>query len=134
MADRLLLSIFGTFPAFLGGMEAGFQVGNAMIGAIDPTTPASFALLALPFAFIPGIAGIILSMRLLTKYQEDPLKVIGSQLLLGVSLAIMTKFIDAGAANERSLAKLADFVSQSISSQSQSLGTGGPSQNISAVI
>ena len=29
---------------------------------------------------------------------------------------------------------LAEFVSQSVSSQSQSLGTGGPSQNISATI
>ncbi len=43
-------------------------------------------------------------------------------------------FIDAGDVTERSLAKLADFVSQSISSQSQSLGTGGPSQNISTTI
>ena len=42
------------------------------------------------------------------------------------------KFIDAGEANKGKLAKLAEFVSQSVSSQSQSLGTGGPSQNISA--
>lgn len=45
-----------------------------------------------------------------------------------------THFIDAGKATKQKLAKLADFVSQSISSQSQALGTGGPSQQISAVI
>lgn len=44
------------------------------------------------------------------------------------------KFIDAGDATKGKLAKLAEFVSQSVSSQSQSLGTGGPSQNISATI
>lgn len=44
------------------------------------------------------------------------------------------QFIDAGDATPSKLAKLASFVSQSVSSQSQSLGTGGPSQNISATI
>lgn len=42
--------------------------------------------------------------------------------------ANLTEFIDAGDATEQKLAKLAEFVSESISSQSQSLGTGGPSQ------
>ncbi len=44
------------------------------------------------------------------------------------------KFIDAGEATKGKLAKLAEFVSQSVSSQSQSLGTGGPSQNIAVTI
>lgn len=44
------------------------------------------------------------------------------------------QFIDAGEATKGKLAKLAQFVSSSISSQSQSLGTGGPSQNIAASI
>lgn len=44
------------------------------------------------------------------------------------------KYIDAGDATKGKLAKLAEFVSQSVSSQSQSLGSGGPSQNISATI
>lgn len=44
------------------------------------------------------------------------------------------KFIESGEATKGKLAKLAEFVSQSISSQSQSLGTGGPSQNIAATI
>jgi len=46
----------------------------------------------------------------------------------------LTQYIDAGDATPKKLAKLADFVSQSVSSQSQALGTGGPSRNIAAVI
>jgi uncharacterized protein YegL len=42
--------------------------------------------------------------------------------------ANLDKFINVGDATESKLAQLADFVSQSISSQSQSIGTGGPSQ------
>jgi uncharacterized protein YegL len=42
----------------------------------------------------------------------------------------LTQYIDAGDATSQKLAKLANFVSQSISSQSQSLGTGGPSQQL----
>ncbi|MES3005199.1 MAG: hypothetical protein V4690_03795 [Patescibacteria group bacterium] len=46
----------------------------------------------------------------------------------------LDQYIDAGDATKGKLAKLANFVSQSVSSQSQSLGTGGPSQNIAATI
>ncbi len=42
-----------------------------------------------------------------------------------------TQYVEIGAANAKTLAKLADFVSRSISAQSQSLGTGGPSQSLS---
>lgn len=42
--------------------------------------------------------------------------------------------IDVANATPSAIAKLASFISKSISSQSQSLGTGGPSQNISATI
>ena len=48
--------------------------------------------------------------------------------------AEIDQYIDAGKATKSKLAKLADFVSQSVSSQSQALGTGGPSQKISATI
>ncbi len=44
------------------------------------------------------------------------------------------RHIDAGSVTEGKLAKIAGFISQSVSSQSQSLGTGGPSQNIAASI
>lgn len=40
----------------------------------------------------------------------------------------LTQYVDAGDATPERLARLADFVSRSISSQSQALGTGGPSQ------
>lgn len=46
----------------------------------------------------------------------------------------MTHFVDAGEATKGKLAKLAGFVSRSISSQSQALGTGGPSTTIQATI
>lgn len=45
--------------------------------------------------------------------------------------ANLQQYVDAGNADSKTLAKLANFVSQSISSQSQSLGTGGPSQSLS---
>lgn len=43
-------------------------------------------------------------------------------------LANLSQYVDVGDANEKNLAKFAKFVSKSVSSQSQSLGTGGPSQ------
>lgn len=41
-----------------------------------------------------------------------------------------TQYVDVGEATAKKLAKLAEFVSKSISSQSQALGTGGPSQQL----
>jgi uncharacterized protein YegL len=48
--------------------------------------------------------------------------------------AEISEYRDAGSITPADLAKLAKFVSQSVSSQSQALGTGGPSQTISATI
>jgi len=45
--------------------------------------------------------------------------------------ANLDQFIFINGVTAKSLAKLADFVSRSISSSSQSLGTGGPSTNLS---
>ena len=42
----------------------------------------------------------------------------------------LTQYEDAGSADEKTLAKLAAFISKSISSQSQALGSGGPSQTL----
>ena len=50
------------------------------------------------------------------------------------NVAELDQYIDAGEATPGKLAKLAAFVSQSVSSQSQALGTGGPSQAIAATI
>jgi len=44
--------------------------------------------------------------------------------------ADLTEFLDVGDATPKKLAKLANWVSSSISSQSQALGTGGPSQQL----
>ena len=43
-------------------------------------------------------------------------------------------YIDAGQVTANGLAKLAGHISQSIATQSQSLGSGGPSQKVSATI
>jgi hypothetical protein len=43
-------------------------------------------------------------------------------------VAGFTQYVEIAKADEKTLAKLAAFVSKSISSQSQALGTGGPSQ------
>jgi len=40
----------------------------------------------------------------------------------------ITDFIEAGNMSEKTLAKLANFITSSVSSSSQALGTGGPSQ------
>lgn len=44
--------------------------------------------------------------------------------------AELTEFLDIGDATAQKLAKLANWVSESVSSQSQALGTGGPSQSL----
>lgn len=44
------------------------------------------------------------------------------------------QFIDVGDVTPQKLAKLGQFVSQSINSQSQAIGTGGPSQNVALTI
>lgn len=46
----------------------------------------------------------------------------------------INQYVDAGEATAGRLARLAAFVSRSVSSQSQAIGTGGPSQNIVATI
>ncbi len=43
----------------------------------------------------------------------------------------LTQFVALDDASPETLAKMADFISRSISSQSQALGTGGPSQSLS---
>ena len=41
-----------------------------------------------------------------------------------------TQFIDVADADEKTLAKIANFISASVQSQSQALGSGGPSQSL----
>ena len=42
----------------------------------------------------------------------------------------MTQYVGLNDANEKTLARLGAFISQSVSSSSQALGTGGPSQSL----
>ncbi|HVI40675.1 MAG TPA: hypothetical protein VM577_08445, partial [Anaerovoracaceae bacterium] len=42
-----------------------------------------------------------------------------------------TQYVELDKADSKTLAKLADWVSKSISAQSQALGTGGPSKSLS---
>ena len=44
-----------------------------------------------------------------------------------------TRYLPVEKADEKTLAQIADFISQSIQSQSQALGTGGPSQQIGSL-
>jgi hypothetical protein len=44
--------------------------------------------------------------------------------------ADFTQYVEAQDASPKTLARLADFISKSVSSQSQAVGTGGPSQTI----
>lgn len=46
----------------------------------------------------------------------------------------LTQYIDMGEVTPSKLAKLGGFISQSVSSQSQAIGTGGPSKNIAPTI
>jgi len=45
--------------------------------------------------------------------------------------AEFTQYVEIAKADEKTLARLADFISKSVSSQSQALGTGGASQSLS---
>jgi hypothetical protein len=55
-----------------------------------------------------------------------------SGLLRDISQSVgFTQYVELGDAKATTLARLAEFVSRSISSQSQALGTGGPSQSLS---
>lgn len=65
---------------------------------------------------------------------QHPGKTMGQVLEDFRNEASITSYIDAGSATAGKFAKLAQFVSQSVSSQSQSLGSGGPSQNIAPTI
>lgn len=46
----------------------------------------------------------------------------------------ITQYVEIGNATPKAIAKLGEFISQSISSQSKALGTGGPSQPINPAI
>ena len=99
-----------------GGENA--SVATAQMVADEAKKSVSGEILESMISVLIGINGSSYS-QWLSQFQKD---------------AGLTQYIDAGDATPRKLAKLAAFVSKSVSSQSQALGTGGPSQNISATI
>ena len=99
-----------------GGENA--SVATAQMVADEARKSVSGEILESMISVLIGINGSSYSSWL-SKFQKE---------------AGLTQYIDAGDATPRKLAKLAAFVSKSVSSQSQALGTGGPSQNISATI
>ena len=99
-----------------GGENA--SVATAQMVSDEARKSVSGEILESMISVLIGVNGTSYS-SLLQKFQQE---------------AGLTQYIDAGDATPRKLAKLAAFVSQSVSSQSQALGTGGPSQNISATI
>ena len=70
-------------------------------------------------SMVSVLIGVNVQQKRLSQYLKDFHKTAG-----------FTQYIELKDADAKSLAKLADFVSRSISSQSQSLGTGGPSQSL----
>lgn len=70
-------------------------------------------------SLISVLVGVNVKTQHLAKYLDDFYKNAG-----------FTQYIELENANSNTLAKLADFVSRSISSQSQALGSGGPSQSL----
>jgi hypothetical protein len=86
-----------------------------------------------------SIADLLEKVRKSEKEIESLLTVLVSFNLSGGSKALLDQFakdatfdqyIDAGSCTPETMSKIAGFVSKSISSQSQSLGTGGPSAPI----
>jgi uncharacterized protein YegL len=148
-----------TYPTLRGG--GGTPLYDAVYSAVGAMNVYAQSLVALDFA-VNGITFVITDGEnthsiATPKMVKDELKksVTGEimeshlSILIGIGTGSgsansalqtfqtetgMNQFIWAGEATKGKLAKLAEFVSQSISSTSQALGTGGPSKQISATI
>ncbi len=70
-------------------------------------------------SLITILIGVNINDRYISQRLQDFNSVVG-----------FTQYIELDKADAKTLAKLAEFVSKSISAQSQSLGTGGPSQSL----
>jgi uncharacterized protein YegL len=139
----------------VGGMTALYDASensvNAQVDYARKLTEADFSVNGIAFFITDGMdnsskgtknsVGEALKKALQTEALESLVSV-----LIGVGTSYsqastyldnfkkdagITQFIEVEKADAKTLAKLAEFVSQSISAQSQSLGTGGPSAPIS---
>jgi len=79
---------------------------------------------------IESIAPVVIGMKDPALTGDDWAKTVSKKLKYFTEEAGIAQYVDLGEITEGKLAKLAEFVSQSISSQSQGLGTGAPSQPI----
>lgn len=139
----------------IGGMTAMFDAAENMVSSVTrygkDLTKNDFDCNAIVFVITDGadnssaltVNGV--KQALETAVTSEALESIVS-ILVGVNVqdkmlsdyldeihkkAGFTQYVELEKADSKTLAKLAEFVSKSISSQSQALGTGGPSQSLS---
>jgi uncharacterized protein YegL len=86
------------------------QVHDALAAAVQEETLESL---------VSVLIGVNVSEPYIKQYLDDFHKLAG-----------FTQFVDIGSATPQKLARLAEFVSKSISAQSQSLGSGGASKSL----
>jgi len=131
------------FDAMLDGIEATNNFGE-QLGAQDFNTNAILFFMsdgddnrsshgvtqikdaltkAVRSEALESVVTILIGVNVQEQHFKDRLEAVREQCGL-------TQFVPLADANKKTLAKLAQFVSQSISSQSQALGTGGPSKSI----
>jgi len=148
-----------TYPTLRGGgatplYDAVYSGVGAMNAYAESLTDLDFAVNGITFIITDGdentsVASIKMVKDELAKSTKGETMESHLSILIGIDTgdadakpileafqknAGIDQFIWAGEATKGKLAKLAEFVSQSISSTSQALGTGDPSQNISATI
>ena len=88
---------------------------------VSPASVKQAVLQALQSECLESLVTILIGVNV-----QDPS--ISAYLQRFATEAGFTQYVEIAKADEKTLAKLAAFVSKSISSQSQALGTGGPSQ------
>ena len=72
---------------------------------------------------LESAVSILIGVNITEQFVEDRLKEFKDE-------AGFTQFVSVADASKKTLAKIANFISQSVSSQSQALGTGGASQSL----
>ena len=96
-------------------------------GSMTPKSIAEKVAGALQHEDIESLLTILIEMKDPSCPYQDEVK---QHLKAFKDEANLSQYIDIGDATIEALAKLAQFASQSVSSQSQSLGTGAPSQTL----
>lgn len=129
--DAVYESIGATLTYSKSLMDQDFNVNGAIYIITDGDNNQS------RFATQPKIKKLLVDLKnqeviesLITVLVGINAQQFNATLALFQTNAGLTQFVDAGDATPQKLAKLAAFVSKSISSQSQALGSGGPSQQL----